>query len=465
MKENNQGITLIALVITIIILVILVSVSITIILGNNGIIKQAQQGAESMKESEAKVELEIALLELESEKILNEKYNQNEYIDQYLIQKEMIVRKNIVIVDGWKFEIDRSVPKIINSLGKEDKIVDTEIYTLEDLIKFAQEVNNGKTFEDKTIKLMNDIDLQGNENNQWVPIGNDSNYFAGTFKGNNHTIKNVYIKDSNKEKLALFGNCNNAQIENLQVNGYISGGKNTAGIIAIAEGTNIINCINGVEVIGIGNNIAGIVANASNSYIEKCINNANVTGNASCNGGIAAVTESTDIVECCNLNVITGNAAIGGIVGQAHSKQANAKIEFCYNIGGVVSIKGNSNNRAYVGGIIGMATEGETAINYSYNIGDVQKKVAEAKCSGGIIGGVSKEYETKLTVRNVFTTDESYKPYLSSAEPVYSGINKDLTREQLINWNQGDIDKYLTNKFVKNSNINSGFPILAWQNK
>ncbi len=41
----------------------------------------------------------------------------------------------------------------------------------------------------------------------------------------------------------------------------------------------------------------------------------------------------------------------------------------------------------------------------------------------------------------------------------------DLTKEQLINWNQEDIDKYLTNKFIETTDVNSGFPILAWQNK
>ena len=46
MKDSKKGITLVALVITIIVLLILAGVTITILMGDNGIITKAQQAAE-----------------------------------------------------------------------------------------------------------------------------------------------------------------------------------------------------------------------------------------------------------------------------------------------------------------------------------------------------------------------------------------------------------------------------------
>ena len=51
--KNNSGITLIALVITIIVLIILAGISMNLLMGDNGIIKKAQQaGIASEKASD-----------------------------------------------------------------------------------------------------------------------------------------------------------------------------------------------------------------------------------------------------------------------------------------------------------------------------------------------------------------------------------------------------------------------------
>ncbi len=129
---------------------------------------------------------------------------------------------------------------------------DINIYTAEDLVAFRNKVNSGATFDGKTIKLMQDIDLsqicsQGIES--WIPIGdyasNDKLYFGGTFDGNNHAINNLYINDSNKGYQGLFGNVKNGEICNLNVNGNVTGKEICAGIIAAIEETEkyvIDNC-------------------------------------------------------------------------------------------------------------------------------------------------------------------------------------------------------------------------------
>lgn len=71
------------------------------------------------------------------------------------------------------------------------------ITTPAELAWVAEQVNS-KTeyFEDKTILLMNDIDLSGS---YWTPVGNVTEYptvtFKGTFDGQNHIISNLTASD------------------------------------------------------------------------------------------------------------------------------------------------------------------------------------------------------------------------------------------------------------------------------
>ena len=73
-----------------------------------------------------------------------------------------------------------------------------ESYTISSaaqLAGLAKLVNNGNTFNGKTIKLGADIDLGGKE---WTPIGTDDRPFQGTFdgakeSGGNYTLSNLYL--------------------------------------------------------------------------------------------------------------------------------------------------------------------------------------------------------------------------------------------------------------------------------
>ena len=69
------------------------------------------------------------------------------------------------------------------------------------------------------ITLSTDIDLN---NMQWTPIGynpneeaGNENYFTGTFDGNGHTIKNLYIDVKDQGGVGFFGAIHNATIKNV----------------------------------------------------------------------------------------------------------------------------------------------------------------------------------------------------------------------------------------------------------
>lgn len=116
--EKNKGITLIALVVTIIVLIILAGVSISLVLGDSGIVTKAKQAKVTYSQAQAREKLEMVLGELQADKATKLEYNQEDYIDKKIEDNDMEVEGDIVIVDGWQFEIDRNVPEIVNELPK-----------------------------------------------------------------------------------------------------------------------------------------------------------------------------------------------------------------------------------------------------------------------------------------------------------------------------------------------------------
>ena len=113
---NGKGITLIALVITIIILLILAGVSIAMLSGEGGILKKAKSAESVTEEQQAREKLELVLSDLAIEKRTNSDYNETQYMDEKLKNQGMLIIKDVVVVDGWYFEIDRTVPKIIKNI-------------------------------------------------------------------------------------------------------------------------------------------------------------------------------------------------------------------------------------------------------------------------------------------------------------------------------------------------------------
>ena len=71
-KENNKGITLIALVITIIVLLILAGISIATLIGDNGILTKANEAKTGTVTREEKEQIGLAYNAARTEKCLKE---------------------------------------------------------------------------------------------------------------------------------------------------------------------------------------------------------------------------------------------------------------------------------------------------------------------------------------------------------------------------------------------------------
>ena len=225
---------------------------------------------------------------------------------------------------------------------------DLKISTLSEFQQFAADVNNGNTYEGKTVVLNADIAL-GGESSPWTPIGNETNRFKGTFNGENHVVSGLFISDSSGKNLGLFGYVENGAVESLTVKGSVYGSGNVAGIVGYLSEGNVINCGNNADVTG-SSAVAGVVGYVGGaSSVSGCYNSGSITGTTGYIGGVTGQHWRAGSVEnCYNTGVITGPATVGGVVG-GH-KAASPTLTNCYNAGMVIDSAGNSNN---IGAVIG----------------------------------------------------------------------------------------------------------------
>ena len=143
MRENQKGITLVALVITIIILIILSTVAINAIVGEDGLVERAQFAADSYSDAEKKDANTIAALEEEIDKRLEED------------------NKGIRVGDVWQgvgFNLPESYPESLSDdfLESRDKVRDCIYYP-----SIVVEDEDGTTWE---------IDLLKGNNSDRQPI-------------------------------------------------------------------------------------------------------------------------------------------------------------------------------------------------------------------------------------------------------------------------------------------------------
>ncbi|SJZ39114.1 GLUG motif-containing protein [Anaerorhabdus furcosa] len=212
--------------------------------------------------------------------------------------------------------------------------VNEEVYILrnaKELAGLAQLVNNGNTFQGKTVKLSNDIDLS---NLNWTPIGTTEKHFMGTFDGNNKVISNLTCSNENSDLgTGLFGNMiTPGVIKNVTINNAILTGKANVGAIIGSYSTgDIDNCavqghieiVGNYKVGGLGGQGYGSVSNSrvdvdSSSFVRGIYLAANFEGDNV--GGLVGFTgelnSSTYMIINCSSNVnVEGTRKVGGLVG------------------------------------------------------------------------------------------------------------------------------------------------------
>ena len=142
MKELNRGITLIALVVTIIVLLIIAGISISMLLGNNGIINKAIQSKEEYSKGEIKEKVSLAINEYTIENSTKENINFDKFLRKNL---NVVVGKNADNTYSFmlgEYQITTNENEIVN-IEKFNLNVD-KIFSSVDDMKAAQDLENGE---------------------------------------------------------------------------------------------------------------------------------------------------------------------------------------------------------------------------------------------------------------------------------------------------------------------------------
>ena len=484
--KNNNGITLIALVITIIVLLILAGVSIAMLTGENGILTQAQNARNKTEEAEEKERIQLAITEAqlgdEGYQDLTEENLQKE-LDEEFGSGEVRVYPNEKNAFSFIFQ-NKEANYRLEKDGTLNKIdIALKIYDIGDFEDFVDKVNAGNTFENQYVYLMENMDLK---NQEWNVIGSytdDSNNqpFAGIFEGNNKKISGINLI-KNQDYVGLFAYNTGTIRDIILESGSITGEGRVGGIIAVNAGV-IENCHNKgttINVSGVGG--GGIVAR-STGEITYCSNSSNIKSDtAQYIGGIVGALNYTKITNCYNIGSIECENHVGGIIGGLTDSIADS----CYNEGDITGKIINGTVRTDSGGIVGGMNNGGQIIN-CYNRGIIKSGYVNG---GGIVGQVLNDGEITncYNVGMVVNRGEAIGNIAGSA---YSGskinscyFSKEIcnlegvgvtndstieTTEKTINYMKtssfiDDLNKD-ENVFIMDIGINEGYPILEWQVK
>ena len=88
--------------------------------GENGIINNAKKAGEETKREEAREKISVILAGAQIDKQTKKEYNQDEYLDNYVKQylPNIEIAEDEIGLNGYVFELDRSVPKLGNYIGE-----------------------------------------------------------------------------------------------------------------------------------------------------------------------------------------------------------------------------------------------------------------------------------------------------------------------------------------------------------
>ncbi len=200
-------------------------------------------------------------------------------------------------------------------------------------------------------KLMNDIDLtqwiqEDNPKQGWNPIGNATGRFSGTFDGNNHSIRGLYINRPNQSYIGLFGSVCNATIKNIAlINPQIIGGSYVGGLVGDSYGsrqtTNITNAITIAGHVEGSNYVGGILG-----YVQSYDPGSSYRNTVNIDGCYSSTTL-----------IATGNYC-GGIVGGNNTYYPTSNLTNNQFAGTILS-------QTTAGGIIGFGYYGDITCNVS----------------------------------------------------------------------------------------------------
>ena len=295
----------------------------------------------------------------------------------------------------------------MSALGAENRIT-----SVDDFIKFKDNVNSGNKYSGTTVFLDSDLSLAGKN---FEPIGNssfsESKYFNGTFDGQGHMISNFSMTTSSSQYAGLFGFSKGLTIKNVILdsscsitssfidsfydaciggiigNCYADSGpctiENSVNMGSVSFSGDVSGDFNSLKLGGIAGQLSSSSSSSSNhdSIVKNCANYGDITDSGESKnsriGGIighpwgSPESNRAYIYNCLNHGTITHEGTtssylnLGGIAGYTY----NTTIENCVSAGKISLLTTASKNN-YTGSIVGRVYDG-TSISYTYFASDL----------------------------------------------------------------------------------------------
>lgn len=265
---------------------------------------------------------------------------------------------------------EQSDPAIDTSWYKADGV----FFSLEDradFLGFLSLISQGVTFQNQSLQLINDIDLQG----AVLPA---AGVFSGFLDGKGHAL--VHFSQTGARPALFDTLTSTATVQNLTFSDVsLQGNAQAAALAVLAQsGATIHNCT--VSGGSVSAPIAGglVVHLLGNASLSHCENSAQVSAEKIAGGlaaqSIAEQSETAQLTACINRGKVSAGQTAGGLVGTAQQIAFTHGLNFAD-----VSLVGTQGE---AGGLVGSATL--TAMEGCTNSGAVS---ASAKSSAKVLLG------------------------------------------------------------------------------
>jgi hypothetical protein len=179
----------------------------------------------------------------------------------------------------------------------------------------------------------------------FLPIGNSSTKFTGSYDGQNFTISGLTINRSGTNNIGLFGYTNGSTIQDLGMTSAVISGNNYVGsFVGYNSGSSTVsNCYNTGTVTGSNDYVGGLVGWNDASTVSNSCNSGSVTCDDYAGGLVGSNRTSSTVSNCYSTGSVSGQDYVGGLVAHAYSSE----VSNCYSTGSV------SGGAFYVGGLVG----------------------------------------------------------------------------------------------------------------
>ena len=257
-------------------------------------------------------------------------------------------------------------------------------------------------------KLGADIDASEtkiwNQGRGFSNIGNYYSHFIGSFDGQNHTIRNLYINDSQRDYVGLFGKINSAVLQNINLeNSNITADIFVGGLCGLSLKSTIRSCHISGDISG-SNTVGGLIGTCKDScFIEDCSSNTKIQTENKAGGLVASTMDKVIIKNSSAIGSVTGLHGIGGFIG---NNDINGQISNCYSSSDV-------EGTIYVGGFCAHNVSSQISSCYS------NSQVTGRRYLGGFVG---KNY--KSTINNCYAMGNIIQDQaVNSSSACFCGVN------------------------------------------